>query len=71
MVGSSGGKMIVNSEKRPCGVVVGLPIPMEGKGGHSNFQFHHTRLESLEYLIVVTFLYHFGILSIIIIIFGH
>ena len=31
MVGSSVGKMIVNSEKRPCGVVR-LPRPMEGKG---------------------------------------
>ena len=39
MVGSSGGKMMVNSRKRPYGLVVCLPRPMEGKGGHSNFQF--------------------------------
>ena len=38
MVGSSDGKMIVNSGKRPCGVVVCLTRHMEGKGGHSNFQ---------------------------------
>ena len=39
MVGSSGGKMIVNCGKRPCGLVVFLPRPMEGKRSHSNFQF--------------------------------
>ena len=39
MVGSSGGKMIVNSEKRPCGLVVFIPRPMERKGSHSNFHF--------------------------------
>ena len=38
MVGSSAGKMIVNSGKRPCGVVVCLTRPIGG-GGHSNFQF--------------------------------
>ena len=39
MVGSSGGKMIVNSRNRPCGLVVCLHRPMEGKGSHSNVQF--------------------------------
>ena len=29
MVGSSGGKMIVNSGKRSCGLVVCLPRPIE------------------------------------------
>ena len=39
MVGSSGGKMIVNSGNRPCSHVVCLPRPIEVKGSHSNFQF--------------------------------
>ena len=39
MVGSSGGKMIVNSGKSPCTwSCCLLPRPMEGKGSHSNFQ---------------------------------
>ena len=59
MVGSSGGAMIVNSEKLPCGVVVCLPRPMEGKGVTPifsslwNCQFHHTRLESLEHSLFI------------------
>ena len=60
MVGSSDGKMIINSEKRPCGVVVCLTRPMEGKGGGltpifsslGNCHFDNTQLESLEHLIV-------------------
>ena len=40
MVGSSDGKIIVDSGKRTCGVVVCLTRPIEGRGGgHSNFQF--------------------------------
>ena len=39
MVGSSGGKMIVNSGKWPCTwSCCLLPRPMGGKGSHSNFQ---------------------------------
>ena len=65
--------MIVNSGKRPCGLVC-LPRPMEGKGSHSNFQFfgemavapHATVV--VETLIFCSFLYHSGILSTIIII---
>ena len=59
MVGSSDGKMIVNSGKRPCGVVVCLFRPMEGRGGgHSNFQFFGELSfpqHALEHLIVVPF----------------
>ena len=73
MVSSSGGKMIVNSGKRPCALVVCLPRPMEGKGSHSNFQFfrelpvppHVTGV--VETLNVCSFLSHSGILSTIII----
>ena len=38
MVGSSGGKMIVNSGKWPSTWSCLLPRPMGGKGSHSNFQ---------------------------------
>ena len=61
MVGSSGGKMIVNSGKWPgCLVVCFLDI-WEERGVTpifsylENCQFHHTRLESLKHLIVVPF----------------
>ena len=37
MVGSSDGKMIVNSGKWPCGIVVCLTIPRERKGGSLQF----------------------------------
>ena len=47
MVDSSGGKMIVNSGKWPY--VRGLFSHLE------NYQFHHTRLESLKHLIFVPF----------------
>ena len=76
MVGSSGGKMIVNSGKRliACGPVVCLSRPMEGKGSHSNFQFlgelpvppHPTGV--VETLNKLSFLYHSGIMSTIIIV---
>ena len=61
MVGSSGGKMIINSGKWPCTwSCCLLPRPMGGKGSHSNFQLlgelpEHTRLESLKHLIFVPF----------------
>ena len=63
MVGSSDGKMIVNSGQRPCGVVVCLTRPMEGKRGEvttifsslENCHFYNTQLESLEHSIVVPF----------------
>ena len=42
MVGSNGGKMIVNSGKWPCTCCL-LPRPMEGKGSHSNFQLFGER----------------------------
>ena len=39
MVGSSGGKMIINPGKWPCTwSCCLLPRPMGGKGSHSNFQ---------------------------------
>ena len=68
--------MIVNSEKRSYGVVLCLPIPMEGKGGHSNLQFfgellvppHEARVVGT--LICCSFLHHSGILNTIISIFG-
>ena len=78
MVGSSDGKMSVNSGKRPCGVVVCLIRPMEGKGGggHSNSQFFgelpfpQHAAELVGTLNCCVFLYHSGILSTMIFIFG-
>ena len=62
MVGSSGGKMNVNSGKWPCAwSCCLLPRPMGGTGVTpifsylENYQFHHTRLESLKHLIFVPF----------------
>ena len=62
MVGSSGGKMIVNSGKWPCAwSCCLLPRPMGGKGSHSNVQLFgelpvpHTRLESLKHLFFLPF----------------
>ena len=74
MVGSSGGKMIVNSGKWSCTWSCCLvPRPMGGKGSHSNFQLvgelpvpqHATGI--LETLNFCSFYYHSGILSTIII----
>ena len=74
MVGSSGGKMIVNSGKLPCAWSCCLLLrPMGGKGRHSNVQLfgelpvppHTTGV--LETPNLCSFLYHSGILSTIII----
>ena len=71
MVGSSSEKIIVNSGKRPCGLVVCLPRSMKGKESHSNFQFFgelpippHTT-GAVETLNVCFFLSHSVILSTI------
>ena len=76
MFGSSGGNMILNW-KRPCGVVVCLTRPIEGKGwGHSNFQFFwelpfpQHAAGVVGTLNCCAFLYHSGILSTMIFIFG-
>ena len=74
IVGSSGGKMIVNSGKWPCTwSCCLLPRPMGGNGSHSNFQLfgelpvpqHATGV--LETLNFCSFYYHSDILSTIII----
>ena len=63
VVGSSGGKMIVNSRKRSVMLLFAfLDLCKEMGATLKNCPFHHTRLESLEYLIVVC-LYHSRILS--------
>ena len=78
MIGSSDGKMIVNSGKRPCGVIVCLTRPMEGNrgGGHSDFKFFGELSFPQHSAGVVgtlncrAFLYHSGILNTMIFIFG-
>ena len=63
MVGSSGGKMIVNSGKWPCirGLVVYFLDLWKERGVTpifsylKNYQFHYTRRESLKHLIFVPF----------------
>ena len=72
MGGSSDGNIIVKSGKRPCGIVVCLPRPMEGKG-RSTVQFFGELPVPLhaagvvERLNCCDFLYNYGILSTMII----
>ena len=62
MVDSSGGKMIVNSGKWPCCLVVCFLDLWEERGVTpissylENCQFNHTRLESLKHLICFLFI---------------
>ena len=62
MVGSSVGKMIVNSGNLCCCLLLFAFLDLWDEMGPTsmfssleNCQFHHTRLESLEHLIVVIF----------------
>ena len=76
MVGSSGGKMIVNSGKWPCTwSCCLLPRPMGRKGSHSNFPLfgelpvppHATGVIETLIFCSLSLSYHYGILSTIMI----